>query len=94
MLLVRYLLGTLVTSPTIMLLVRYLTIMLLVRYLLGTEDHYFTSPLSEDHYVTSPLSVRDRGVHYIMLLVRYLLGTEDHYVTSPLSVRDRGSLCY
>ena len=58
--------------------------MLLVRYLLGTEDHY----------VTSPLSVRDRGVHYIMLLVRYLLGTEDHYVTSPLSVRDRGPLLY
>ena len=58
--------------------------MLLVRYLLGTEDHY----------VTSPLSVRDRGP--LLLLVRYLLGTEDHYVTSPLSVRDRGPLplCY
>ena len=41
--------------------------MLLVRYLLGTEDHY----------VTSPLSVRDRGP--LLLLVRYLLGTEDHY---------------
>ena len=43
--------------------------MLLVRYLLGTEDHYFTSPLSvrdRGRYllgieVTSPLSVRDRG---------------------------------
>ena len=34
-----------------MLLVRYLFHYVIVRYLLGTEDHY----------VTSPLSVRDRG---------------------------------